>query len=938
MKSLARKGLLLLVCTGLCVPSFGADDREQPVGLVRDAGGSKLRRAGMATLLAARNSDFLYPGDRMFTTGSPATFTFCPSQESLTLAPASEFLFDTKQVKVPKGKVTDRKPVRACFLPQVIRVAVASQQRYGVGITRGDPTDYPPVPYAQLSAEVKAELQHSKELLAADPSDVYAHITAAAVYEKYNLQANALAEYRALLKPLRDIEWVGQKIFEIESALDTAALKAATPAPGGKTYALLVGVSDYEDQAIPALQFAHADADLLNSFLHTERGGRVSDEDVLILKNKDATTAAVTDGFNIFLKKAQKNDTIVILIAGHGIADASKSVYFATHETSHEDLRSTALALADLTKLFAVQLDHVGRILIFVDICKAGAIEKYNNNVLNTLVQTNLAGEEVPQDNMLLFLASTGKNPSQENTGLRHGVFSYFVEKGLNGDADTNKNGFVEAGEFTVWVTEQVFKYTNQEQKPSESGSMDIKRRIVDLSKPGAKTAHRPVLMDKRNGGPLYLASTSPDPLPFDAQADASLKRFESALTAGRLLPGQADSAFDALDGLKGQLSEDRLVLTRNRLRVALEDAAQRVLLRYLAGEQPSPPPKNYTDAAQYLSAALRLDPGSMFLEGRKDFFEGRAMLFDKKFPDAAALLESSIRIDPGAGYAFNALGIAYLEQSEFKKAIPAFQDAIRRAPHWAYPLHNLGSAYTAIGDYRAAIRSYQDAIRLTPQYAYLPYNLGVVYQRMNRRKEAEAAYRQAIAVDSTLAAPYNNLGSLKALDGKRADAERFYSQALERNPKFLEARHNLALLLASDKSRLAEALALWRQNLEQDRDYVPSRLSLAQTLASSGDGKTAIDEYRRVLQLKPAYVAARLELARLLAASGDSEDALFELREAARRNSTNSAIFEQIGNLEAGRNRWSDAAAAYKSALALAPDRAARKRVEKKLKLLPAP
>jgi tetratricopeptide (TPR) repeat protein len=110
----------------------------------------------------------------------------------------------------------------------------------------------------------------------------------------------------------------------------------------------------------------------------------------------------------------------------------------------------------------------------------------------------------------------------------------------------------------------------------------------------------------------------------------------------------------------------------------------------------------------------------------------------------------------------------------------------------------------------------------------------------------------------------------------------------------------------------------------------------LAQTLASTGDSKAAIEEYRRVLELKPAYVAARLELAHLLVASGDSDAALIDLREASRRDATNAAIFEQIGDLEAGRNRSSDAAAAYKSALAVAPDRATRKRVEKKLRLLP--
>ena len=141
---------------------------------------------------------------------------------------------------------------------------------------------------------------------------------------------------------------------------------------------------------------------------------------------------------------------------------------------------------------------------------------------------------------------------------------------------------------------------------------------------------------------------------------------------------------------------------------------------------------------ARYMQAARTLTRESLYLEGREDFFSGRAMLFDKKFADAAGLIEQSVRIDPGAAYAYNALGIAYLEQAQFDKAIPAFRDAFRRAPHWSYPLHNEALAHIEAGEYQPAIRLYVQAMKLTPQYSYLPYNLGLVYQRLNRRSDAE--------------------------------------------------------------------------------------------------------------------------------------------------------------------------------------------------------
>jgi Tfp pilus assembly protein PilF len=121
----------------------------------------------------------------------------------------------------------------------------------------------------------------------------------------------------------------------------------------------------------------------------------------------------------------------------------------------------------------------------------------------------------------------------------------------------------------------------------------------------------------------------------------------------------------------------------------------------------------------------------------------------------------------------------------------------------------------------------------------------------------------------------------------------------------------------------------LWRANT----DNLPSRLSLAVTLADRGDNAAAIEEYRKVVAAKPDYPAARLALAGLLAKTGDTDGALDQLRETSKLDQQNGDVFEQIGDLEAGRRHAAEAAAAYQSALKLASDRAARKRINNKLK-----
>src|SRR5258708_33717225 len=89
-----------------------ADTKEEPVGLVISAGGSKLLRANTETPLAARPGDLLFTGDGLKTAGSAASFLFCPAKSIQTLSPSGEVRFEAKQPKIKTGKISEQ-PARA---------------------------------------------------------------------------------------------------------------------------------------------------------------------------------------------------------------------------------------------------------------------------------------------------------------------------------------------------------------------------------------------------------------------------------------------------------------------------------------------------------------------------------------------------------------------------------------------------------------------------------------------------------------------------------------------------------------------------------------------------------------------------------------------------------------------------------------------------------
>jgi Tfp pilus assembly protein PilF len=905
--------------------------KEEPVGLILLPGGAKLLRAGVESPLAAKAGDILFAGDAMKTESAAASFLYCPSKSSQALSPAGDVLFGPAQLKVRAGKLVDSKPMASCFLPQVVRVAVASQQHYGVSMTRGleDPLkDVKPTPPDQWPAGVAAEVAPFDKAVAADPNDQAALVGRAAVFEKHNLLANALADYKKIGDQWKDAVWVKGKIFETSETLASAisAAAAATPA-GGQTYALLIGVSKY--QRLPKeqwLQFADADATLFEKHVLSARGGGLPPENVLKLTDEKATTAALRNAFQTFLKRATKNDTVLILIAGHGTVEVpgSKGAFILTHDSDPQDLGGTALPMAELQALVDQELSKVGRVAIFVDVCRAGNLGSIKSTAVNGVVEK--LGD--PAGQILTLMASRPNQLSYEGPefGGGHGAFSYFLLKALEGAADEDKDGKVDVGELIHYVQEEVRKATSRKQVPQNAGGLDDKVVLSDLTKPGIDLTHVhfPFVFDS-GGGPAYLAASQAAP----STLAPAIARFSDALEKGRLLPDAADSAFAALSELKNKLTPEQYRVQENRLRVALEDQGQQVVLRYLTGDQIPQTQKDFQNGEAYYHAAKLLTPESLFLEGRQSFLRGRSLLFDKNYQQAAGLLEDAVRIDPNGAFAYNALGIAYLEQADYARAIPAFRDAVKRAQHWTYPLHNLALCYIETGDSAAAIRTYQQAIKLTPQYSYLPYNLGLVYQRLNRRKDAEASYRKAIGLTPDLAEPYNALGSLKASTGKPKEAEQFYRQALDKNPGMLAARHNLALLLSERKDRVPEAIDLWRENLKRSPDYLPSRLSLAAALP---DPQQAIAEYRTILTAKPDYLAARLALAGLLQKAGDPAAALEQLREAQKLNAKNASIYESIGDIEASQNHAAEAKAAYESALENAPDSQSSKRIKKKM------
>jgi len=237
-------------------------------------------------------------------------------------------------------------------------------------------------------------------------------------------------------------------------------------------FAVIVGVSHYANSGtgFSNLRYADQDAKSVLDFLLSPDGGSFPKENIRVLLNEDATSQNVRSAFFTFLTRAQPEDEVVLYIAGHGAPDPNdpRNLYLLTYDTKLDDMGGTAFPMFQLQDVFNRVL-KAKRVVTFADTCHSYGFsgqrdrKKKSNNLFNQYV-----ARYANQADRAVITASDISQLSQESEqwGGGHGVFTYYLLKGLRGEADFNKDGTVTAGELFAYVRDNVLKATGGDQSP----------------------------------------------------------------------------------------------------------------------------------------------------------------------------------------------------------------------------------------------------------------------------------------------------------------------------------------------------------------------------------------------------------------------------------------------------------------------------------------
>ncbi|MDD5169091.1 MAG: caspase family protein, partial [Syntrophales bacterium] len=252
----------------------------------------------------------------------------------------------------------------------------------------------------------------------------------------------------------------------------------------GQKWAVVIGISSYQDTRIAGLRYAAADARLFQEWLVSREGGGYAPSRVRLLLDSAATAKQIRSALFNWLKQALEEDMVTIYFAGHGSPESPDSpgnLFLLPFDANYDDISTTGFPMWDIETALK-RFIKAKKVVVIADACHSGGIgqpfdvsRRGDRGLSINPISSGLQNLSKVGDGVAVISAADDRQYSQESQswGGGHGVFTYYLNKGLKGDADYNKDGRVTLGELIPYLSEQVRRETRNAQSPTVAGKFD---------------------------------------------------------------------------------------------------------------------------------------------------------------------------------------------------------------------------------------------------------------------------------------------------------------------------------------------------------------------------------------------------------------------------------------------------------------------------------
>ena len=153
--------------------------------------------------------------------------------------------------------------------------------------------------------------------------------------------------------------------------------------------------------------------------------------------------------------KSDQTD-VIVFFAGHGLAsNDGKNLYLLTQDSDTDLLSRTALSRTELFKL--INQHNPKSVKMFFDTCYSGQSRDEKTLLASARpIRIGVKDSGGVPSNFTIFSASQLDQISSGLKEAKHGIFSYYLMKGLEGAADQNKDRQITNGELLAYMEKEV--------------------------------------------------------------------------------------------------------------------------------------------------------------------------------------------------------------------------------------------------------------------------------------------------------------------------------------------------------------------------------------------------------------------------------------------------------------------------------------------------
>lgn len=672
-----------------------------------------------------------------------------------------------------------------------------------------------------------------------------------------------LIVYLHILDPLQ----LPAQILGARGATPSAVKEQAV----GKRFALVVGISDYQNPAIPDLKFADRDALAFSEYLKDPNGGGVETKNIQVLLNDKATAGNVIAAFYSMLDLVKEGDLFIFYFSGHGDLeaktmnqpgfllcwDAPPSVYMI----------GGTFGLVYLQELIStLSVTNKAKVLMITDACRSGKLAG-NQIGGSQLTSANLAKQYA---NELKILSCQPDELSLEGTawGGGRGVFSYYLLKGLQGFADRNADQMVTLFEIERYLEDEVSQaVAPQHQIPMTIGNkaanlIPVNKALMAKWKDSTSVPDGKLLATNDKGTSSDIQKTG------NSQLLKEYESFQKALDERHFIRPQENSAWNYLEKLNAY-SEMKPYIGKLQLQLAsaLIDEAQQAINDYLKSD-PVELRKRWSYNEKYESYPEFLDKAMLLLgtehrlytmlKARRHYFSGLNLRLkgernkDKSlFNLAKQEQQKCLALEASAPFAYNELGLLERRNGNLPEAIRYFEKTVKLSPSWSLPWANLCACYNDQDQYDKAILSGKKACEIDEHFPLAQYNLGLAYQRAQKTEDAIACLQKAIELDSLYANAYFNITLAYYVSGNYNAAEKNIRTYIRLKPADPQGYINLGEIERKLGNK-EEALHAFQTALQLDPQSNEVHISLAEYYIAESSLEIADSILLKNIQLHP--------------------------------------------------------------------------------------